>query len=446
MPTVTFAVADNQIPDLAAFNQKCGMMCAGDMRNNQHETLRNIYESIDKLCSDKHLRENLGEKMHRLVDGKGAQRLANAINRIFETGSFYEQLQIKGKYINEGVTNKPLKVTSSLVYAGRAAIGEVLKTIEIDCGKKVCILPEYTCETVIIPFLRKGWEVHYFEVNERLQPDPDSLDKCFKEYKPNVLLWHTYYGVDTLKEAYTQINSYKKIESLAVIEDVTQSLFLSDKAYNRADYIGGSLRKWLEIAEGGFFASRTHCLPNSSEYDRRCFETYVVKKREAQRMKQDYLNGEFVEKELFLKKNREAEELLDKNEEVYGISEQTMDYIQRTDFEMIRERRNRNAEILWNGLKDCTDKIKPVFDGYEWDAPLYFPIYTKFRQEIQAELQKHDIYSPVLWPVADCLKGKLGDKAEYIYENLLALPCDQRYRELDMERIVKVLQSIEQKG
>jgi spore coat polysaccharide biosynthesis predicted glycosyltransferase SpsG len=102
MPTVTFAVADNQIPDLAAFNQKCGMMCAGDMRNNQHETLRNIYESIDKLCSDKHLRENLGEKMHRLVDGKGAQRLANAINRIFETGSFYEQLQIKGKYINEG--------------------------------------------------------------------------------------------------------------------------------------------------------------------------------------------------------------------------------------------------------------------------------------------------------------------------------------------------------
>jgi hypothetical protein len=77
-------------------------MCAGDMRNNQHETLRNIYESIDKLCSDKHLRENLGEKMHRLIDGKGAQRLANAINRIFETGSFYEQLQIKGKYINEG--------------------------------------------------------------------------------------------------------------------------------------------------------------------------------------------------------------------------------------------------------------------------------------------------------------------------------------------------------
>jgi hypothetical protein len=45
--------------------------------------------------------------------------------------------------------------------------------------------------------------------------------------------------------------------------------------------------------------------------------------------------------------------------------------------------------------------------------------------------------------VADCLKGKLGDKAEYIYENLLALPCDQRYRELDMHRINRILQMTE---
>jgi UDP-2,4-diacetamido-2,4,6-trideoxy-beta-L-altropyranose hydrolase len=81
LPAVAFAVADNQIPDLAAFNQKCGMPCVGDLRENQQEILKNIYESARGLCSDKHLRENLGEKMHRLVDGKGAQRLANAIDR-----------------------------------------------------------------------------------------------------------------------------------------------------------------------------------------------------------------------------------------------------------------------------------------------------------------------------------------------------------------------------
>lgn len=48
------------------------------------------------------------------------------------------------------------------------------------------------------------------------------------------------------------------------------------------------------------------------------------------------------------------------------------------------------------------------------------------------------IYIPILWPnvLSDSLKGSL----EYdMAENILPLPCDQRYDEYDMEYIIKVI-------
>ena len=52
------------------------------------------------------------------------------------------------------------------------------------------------------------------------------------------------------------------------------------------------------------------------------------------------------------------------------------------------------------------------------------------------------IYAPVVWPKADCCP-EVDKDSEYVYEHILCIPIDQRYDVDDMERVVKVIKSIE---
>ena len=49
---------------------------------------------------------------------------------------------------------------------GRSAIGYVIKTIELRKPnlKKVAVLPSFTCDTVFEPFLKAGYDVFYYPV------------------------------------------------------------------------------------------------------------------------------------------------------------------------------------------------------------------------------------------------------------------------------------------
>ena len=71
-------------------------------------------------------------------------------------------------------------------------------------------------------------------------------------------------------------------------------------------------------------------------------------------------------------------------------------------------------------------------------APLYFTIYVQNRAELQRDLIAAHIYAPVIWPlvVEDVL---INDTIKYIYDHILAIPVDQRYDEMDMEKIVGVV-------
>ena len=72
------------------------------------------------------------------------------------------------------------------------------------------------------------------------------------------------------------------------------------------------------------------------------------------------------------------------------------------------------------------------------NAPLYFPIYVKDRPGIQKQLAQKHIYAPVLWPV-NTREILIDETIEYLFDHLLAIPCDQRYDEKDMEKIISVL-------
>ena len=76
VPTITYSLADNQIPNVTYFD-KCGLMpCAGDARSG--DVPQGVCRLLDKM-KEWPFRADVSVRLQKLVDGKGAERLASLI-------------------------------------------------------------------------------------------------------------------------------------------------------------------------------------------------------------------------------------------------------------------------------------------------------------------------------------------------------------------------------
>ena len=112
------------------------------------------------------------------------------------------------------------------------------------------------------------------------------------------------------------------------------------------------------------------------------------------------------------------------------------------DIELIRFSRMRNANILHQIVKELS-QVEEIILCKNDTVPLYYPVYTNDREGLQAFLRERDIFAPVLWTVPELVQPCINEDVAYIYEHLLAIPCDHRYNETDMKRIGMVLQEYE---
>lgn len=78
VPTICFAMADNQLPGTGAYAADGIMLYAGDVRDNREAVLDTIEDFLDRLES-RRLRQQLNVKGKEAIDGAGAQRIAEAI-------------------------------------------------------------------------------------------------------------------------------------------------------------------------------------------------------------------------------------------------------------------------------------------------------------------------------------------------------------------------------
>lgn len=84
MPTISYFFADNQIYNSMAFEKNNIIPTAGDWRENAEQVIYNIINFTEDMINNRHKRIALSEKMQTIVDGKGAQRLADYIVRYIE--------------------------------------------------------------------------------------------------------------------------------------------------------------------------------------------------------------------------------------------------------------------------------------------------------------------------------------------------------------------------
>ena len=76
VPTVMYALADNQLPGTEAFKRSGIMLYAGDVRKNKFFAAA-LCDKLAVLSKDYPLREIMLERMRQTVDGNGARRLAD---------------------------------------------------------------------------------------------------------------------------------------------------------------------------------------------------------------------------------------------------------------------------------------------------------------------------------------------------------------------------------
>jgi len=320
-----------------------------------------------------------------------------------------------------------------LTSSGRGAIRLLFQ--QLPQVKKV-LLPIYTCSSVINPIERLGISCQFYPVNRQLEVDMEALMDRVNKTKPDAVYFQSYYGYDTLLKARSYYKELQK-KGIVVVEDITHS-WLCDFNTNDADYSIASLRKWLELPDGGVLLSNKHSIEDGRQYGES--EEIVSEFIKASEGKERYFQTlDPNDKQEFRQHYVNAKDLLLQNDAPFRLSNLSCSVLAQTDFEKIVRRRRENAAYLRKHLK--WEQIEACIPNDDSKAtPLYFPIYVKGdRVRLQKELAANNIYCPVHWPIPEHVKSVMDENSNYIYNHVLSLICDQRYGEDDMEAIVNVI-------
>ena len=347
-----------------------------------------------------------------------------------EIGSEFEWMQ--GTARGTDITALFRGCDAVLTFSGRGAAAQVIRDIG---PRKKAALPAWCCESMIEPFTRADMEVCFYPVGYE---DGLTVDYGAVPEDCDILLWMRYFGFSTPEPPQALIDRIHRRGGI-VMEDCTHSLL--DKAPVRpfSDYAVCSLRKWFPLLSGGIAIKksdtfRTGALPAPPE-------EYTALRLEAMRKKKAYIDaGHTGDKQAFLDLYGRANVWLRENWQGLGMDDISAAILAATDIGAVRQTRQRNARVLYEGLRDCPG-VKLLFDLCPADAPLFVPVFMEnaARTVLRQALIHEAVYCPVHWPRPEGCDSPL-------YDGELSLICDQRYTEEDMHRIVQVIQQIALKG
>ena len=314
---------------------------------------------------------------------------------------------------------------------------EALYDIALSLGNSnpKVLIPAYTCQTVLTAFEEAGWSCSLFNIKKDLRIDTNDLTIKAVSQSPSLLVVHPYYGMDLNKEEIDAIYAVKQ-QGVKIIVDLTQCLF-SDQELDFVDYYVGSYRKWYAIPDGGFLKNRSGIgiLQPQEEY-----EEFVSRELDAMYLRGLYFqNEEQRTKDISIKLSKSADHTAETNISPHRMSRYSCYLKSHYNLQDIQQKRTTNFTFLFQRIVK-NKHVQPICEDIHslTTAPLYYTIYVSDRAKLQKLLALESIYAPVIWPVEDA-KVLINDNIKYIYDHLLAIPCDQRYDTNDMQRIVNIV-------
>jgi len=310
-----------------------------------------------------------------------------------EIGGYFGLEQYNGTEYHDGLL---------AVNTGRNALAYLIKARKI----RKLYIPFYLCDSISNVCKREGCEVAYYHINDNFLPRVD-IDLRDNEW----LYIVNYYGMITNKQV-----QLMKCQWDRIIFDNVQAFF--QKALPGVDTIY-SCRKFFGVPDGAYVATDVEKIDLEKEVS-------------GKRMK--HILGRFEETAsayyaAFKENDHSFNDL-----PVRAMSDLTHNLLRAVDYSTVRKKRNENYRILAEQL----DRINglqmlqmPVPDG-----PYAYPFYASNGMQIKKMLAQEKIYVATLWPNVLTLEETL--EKDYA-ENILPLPCDQRYEEDDMCRIITAI-------
>jgi hypothetical protein len=358
-------------------------------------------------------------------------------NLICEYGSEFDFDSNAGYFISDN--SKALFSNAELFRSGRDA----LKAIAERYGKNVCkvVVPALCCESMVKPFEVNDYEIVYFKLNSDLSAITDDVLPKLKN--ADVFLYINYFGFRMISDETLQLirDTYP---GLILVEDKTHDILSAGFSDFKPDYSVCSIRKWLAIPDGGILFSKI----TAGDFTKNEDTFFSDIRTMAFKNKNKYFKtGDTELKDLFRSQFSEANEYLDNDDKVVGMSKESVELLMNIDFRKIAETRGKNIDALSTGLSALSaglrteDKIRQLGPKKLNGVNIYYPIIISDRDKIQHELAIKGIYCPVIWPLPPKAAGVCGT-SDYISNNMLAIPCDQRYSSFDMNYITDEIKKV----
>lgn len=325
--------------------------------------------------------------------------MAESRNKMKAIGGYFESAdrEIEGNYPVDGVR----------LNTSRNALEYVIRSIP---GVRNIYLPLYTCEAVIQPFKRlPNVGYSFYHINNKFEI-ADDINLKDGEY----LIANNYFG---LKDAYIAELAKKYGDKLIV--DNAQALFAPVIPGIKATY---SARKFVGVADGGFAVGVSdldvlyYDLDDASEHD----SHILIRKEQGA--------------EAGFKNYQQNECKLD-NQPIRRMAFQTEDILRHIDYKNVIAKRRANYEYLHKALGDRNQLNLPAIDSFV--CPMVYP-FLENDENLRNRLIDNKIFVARYW--SNVLEWCKENDIEYkLAKYILPLPCDQRYGEEDMERIISLI-------
>ncbi len=308
-------------------------------------------------------------------------------------------------------------------FLGRMALKAIIIELKKQ-GLRTVLFPSYCCNSMLSPFLEESIEVFFYDVNYDTNEVIFDIN-LINDY--DILFATNYFGYKK-----SDMNDFIGLflrNNKVVIEDNTHSMFIKND-YS-ADYVFGSIRKWMPtIAGGAIFKSK-----NVMESDKGSPDIeYCMIKKKAMALKANYIKKGIGNKENFLSLYNQFNDYVDTENRILNIDDYSRRVFENLNVEVMINLRKRNASFLHKQLKKM--EVDTLFELSEEDCPLFVPIMLRNKAErdnLRNRMIQNSIYCPVHWK-------KPKNCQSNIYDLELSLICDQRYDINDMKRIIKVIE------
>lgn len=318
--------------------------------------------------------------------------------------------------------------------SGREALHLIALNEKSSMHHPIILMPAYCCHSMVDPFLKAGWGVEFYPLNEDLTADVQILYMLLLSKHPKAVLTMNFFGSASTKEA---VESVKAINHDCIcIEDFSHCTFALSSIFNpEVDYYVSSIRKSVGLCDGAVIVSKK---PLDESWVQDEETDFSITRKDVQTIKWRYnYSQDGGSKTAFLNHLRMKESELDAFEGVHRITnyaKKQLACLSGKEIALARRVNMKHMLELTDGKVESIPGIERCLEG----APFSFPILVGNRDEVQQKLAKRGVYAPVLWPIFDAARATCSVSAR-MADEMLSIPIDQRYNYDDIEDIAKIV-------